>query len=111
MKKLGICLVLFVLGAACFAQANNDTQRILGTWSGSGGGANYTFTFNSNGTYSLSGAASSSGNFIISGSKILFENFGQTGNNSVLDYYFSADGRQLVLFFAGDGWCYWARKQ
>jgi len=55
MKKSVICLALFFLfvGTICFAQSNNDAQRILGTWKCGTGDRDsfYTYTFNSNGTF------------------------------------------------------------
>jgi hypothetical protein len=111
MRKLGICLVLlfFVLGVSCFAQTSNDAQRIVGTWNGpaGSGGMNIIFIFNSNGTYSVSGSDRGSGNYIFSGSKLLLENYNGT-TVGIFDYYFSTDGKQLVIGGRGN---YWLRKQ
>jgi hypothetical protein len=51
MKKLGIGLVLFfiVVGVSCFAQSNNDAQRIVGTWVDVEG---ITWVFNADGKLS-----------------------------------------------------------
>jgi len=107
MKKLGIFFALFVLGTLCFAQSNNDAQRIVGTWSGNYLSRNCTFTFNANGTYSASFYGSNfSGNYILSGSKLLLENFQGIQH----DYFFSADSRQLVII-GGDEVKVWLRKQ
>jgi len=113
MKKLGICFVLVFLvsGTLCFAQSGNDAQRIVGTWSGSISSTNYsiTFTFNSNGTYSVSGYNTATGNFIINNSKLLLERNGNV--DRVFDYYFSTDGRQLVIIGGDSSYTSWLKKQ
>ena len=95
MKKLGICLIILILvGTSCFAQSNNDAQRIVGTWKQ---GSN-TVTFNTNGTYAYTGGGGSdNGNFAISGSDLIIKD--KDGDVSIYNYYFSPNGRLLVLNF------------
>ena len=87
MKKFGICLVLvfIVIGSSCFAQSNNDAQRIVGTWVDQGGYDEYVL--NSNGTCS----GRHNGRYFISGGKLIFS------TNAIYDYYLSSDGRTLFL--------------
>jgi len=101
MKKFGICLILafFVFGTSCFAQSNNDAQRIVGTWIH---GSGLSYTFNSNGTWSYisSTGSSNNGNYFFSGSKIILKLI--TSNDAdVYDFYFSPNGRILVI---GSAW-------
>jgi len=97
MKKLGICLILFFsfLGTSCFAQSNNDAQRIVGTWVEANGSS---FTFNSNGTFSSISTINSdyneNGNYFISGSKIIFK---IRTDVSIYDFYISQNGRILAI--------------
>ena len=67
MRKLGIFLLIIVLGVSCVqnnvdAQSSNDAQRIVGTWRGLGQHPNsnsswaritITIVFNANGTFNI----------------------------------------------------------
>jgi len=104
MKKLGICLVLIVLVTSCFAQSNNDAQRIVGTWTGHNNNTSLpnTITFNSNGTYSW-GGSSIVVNYFVNNGKIL------TSEYLIWDFYLSPDGKTLFLII--EGVRYWLVKQ
>ena len=111
MKKLGFFLIVFVLlGSYCFAQSNNDAQRIVGTWRGiDTDGDNWNLTLNSNGTYTSNvNNFSVNGNYFISGLKFIQR--GQNSNGiSMADYYLSSDGRRLVLVYSN--YSVWLDKQ
>ena len=81
-----------------FAQPANDAQRIVGTWAAEGGGI--VFTFNANGTYTISGALVSegNGNYMISNSILFIRgNEDWAFSASQRNYYLSGDGRILVF--------------
>ena len=105
MKKIvTVFLMFFVFGALLFAQSN-DTQRIVGTWVGIDvDGDRTSITFNSNGT--VSGAYS--GRYFLNNS-ILF--IRTSDEPYVIPYYFSPDGRILVLASGGNYTPYWLEKQ
>ena len=82
-----------------FAQATNDTQRIVGTWTDPTN--EIVFIFNANGTYSVTVAKSNppekiNGDFILNASKLILHS---SGNRiaSIHDYYFSTNGNILVF--------------
>jgi hypothetical protein len=96
LKKIGFCLMFFILiTILCFAQSNNDEQRIVGTWSGTFRNTNIAYTFNSNGTvtYRL-GSTVSNGNYFINGIKMII----RLGSEAMIfEYYLSPNGRVLVF--------------
>jgi hypothetical protein len=104
MKKFGIFLIFFILvGGFCFAQSNNDSQRIVGTWVSSGG---QTYIFNSDGTFT----GNSSGNYFLSGTKLVWiERDGFYASS--INYFLSPNGRILVLDLDEDNLMYWFVKQ
>jgi len=71
----------------------NQADKFIGTWEGAD-----TITFNSDGTYTSAGRSSKNRKYIISGSKLILERFAEVpGDAAVIDYYFSSDGKVLVL--------------
>jgi len=106
MKKFGICLVLvfLVVGTSCFAQNNNDAQRIVGTWVGKDRFSSYTtYTFNSNGTYTVENIRN--GRYFISSGKIFFD------SAPSYDYFLSSDGKILVLKSTDSDMVLWLDKK
>jgi len=117
MKKLviGLVLVFFIVGTSCFAQSNNDVQRIVGIWKNS---KNDTFTFNQNGTFLITRgdgvAGGINGKYFISGSVIVLNAIIDGRNTEVMfwNYFLSANGSSLVLvinrgrdvYFTGNYW-------
>ena len=107
MKKV---LVLFIVGFVLFgscsaqnvnAQSSNDAQRIVGTWKPEG--LSLTFTFNANGTYTLSGVYEETrhaGNYFVSNSTIFLRETGSAALSSSLNYNLSSDGRVLVFRYS-----------
>lgn len=92
MKKFTMILIFVMVGAFCFAQSNNDAQKIIGTWKAGG----VTCTFNSNGTYAIQGVQEDlgGGNYFINGGRLIL----QSGNNAVIrNFYFSSDGKVLIF--------------
>ena len=86
--------------SSLFAQSANDAQRIIGTWKPEGVGP--MFTFNANGTFSVSGEHGSNarqGNYLISNLKLLLRTSGSAEVGSIGDYYLSADGKFLVFSY------------
>jgi len=102
MKKLGICMVLIfiVVGTPCFAQSNNDAQRIVGTWVQTGSSATWTYTFNSNGTFTYTDSYNNkynfNGRYFISSGKIIIK---IEQDSITMEYYISPDGK--VLYISG----------
>ena len=98
MKKPVIVFVLaFALTGICYAQSTNDAQRIVGTWTFLG---ESFLTFYANGTYISTGESLGSGNFIVSNSKIIFNETRSPEkfpNAVIIPYYLSAYGTVLVL--------------
>jgi hypothetical protein len=90
--SLMIMLVLGFISFPSYAQSSSNEQRLIGTWVDHEGGI---WIFNANGTYSSGGetgryGATSSKMFIIMG-----------GDNLVMDYSISTDGRTLILSWGG----------
>jgi hypothetical protein len=83
------------------AQSTDDTQRIVGTWVSNVVGS---YTFNTNGT--VTSTVYGNGRYFISNSKLLMH-FSRT---FAMDYYFSSDGRILVLIDEDDD-AYWYEKR
>jgi len=107
MKKLGICLVFFVLGTFCFAQSNTDAQRIVGNWRGKLEHQTVTFNFNANGILTLSVEGESENwNYFLSGSSLIIK---IEDNIYISDYYLSPNGR--ILVFSIDRLPLWLEKQ
>jgi len=109
MKKLGICLVLIlvVVGTPCFAQSNNDAQRIVGTWVKTEPSITYTYTFNPNGTFTYTDSRSNdynrNGRYFVSNGKLIVRV--EDGYTYIMDYYCSSDGKVLFLEKAfSSGW-------
>ena len=83
--------------SSLFAQSSNDAQRIVGTWSTSGGSV---FTFNANGTYTSSGEYDlGNGNYMVINSKLITRS-GNSDRAGMRDYFLSADGRILVVSYS-----------
>ena len=102
MKRLFVFLMIsMAITSLCYAQSSNDAQRILGTWANQ----DASITFNSNGTYT--GSFLGDGNYFFSNNKLILY---MTDYFSALiyNYYFSSDGRILVLEkgFTGNGHCF-----
>ena len=114
-KNLVLFIIGFVLFGSCSAQnvnvqSKNDVQRIIGTWSNTGTGNDfiftYTYIFNLDGTYehsydcgesALQNNSKESGNYFVNGSKLITtENF----YSAILqDFYISSNGK--ILFIGG----------
>jgi len=89
-----------------FAQSTNEAQRIVGTWSTSGG---TVFTFNANGTYTSSGTYNfRNGNYMVSNSKLIIR-LNDSEAAGMHDYFLSADGR--ILAFSYGTFLVWLIKQ
>jgi hypothetical protein len=104
MKKtvfFGLLVMLLLFGnySILFAQATNPAQRIVGTWTLKG--ANATWTFDSNGTGTLT--PSTNLDWIIVSDKIIIrydpplQFSGRTIRREAFTFYFSNDGRTLIL--------------
>jgi hypothetical protein len=98
MKKLGILLGLFFYGVSCFAQSNNDAQRIIGTWRNTQNELIVTYTFNANGTFvfQFRDYSPSNGNYFISDSKLIIA-YNSGGTAEVYEFYIFPNGRILVF--------------
>ena len=82
-----------------FAQSNNDSQRIVGTWSTED--RSVIITFNNNGTFSVSGdVGSANGNYMVSNSKLIIRNTGDRNIDVLTDYYLSLDGKIFVFYYS-----------
>ena len=68
--KRAVIFFVFVFSSVslCYAQSNNDAQRIVGTWSID----DFSLTFNANGTYTSSQWGS--GSYFLSNSKLILNN-------------------------------------
>jgi len=122
MKKLVFVLLVFV-SPYVQGQSNNDLQRILGTWEGNFYGSSYSwperFTFNSNGTYvrtsdmsnipfsSRTDSSIEKGKYITSGTKIILK---AEKSVYIVDFYFSSNGKILVLVTSPGG-IFWLEKK
>jgi hypothetical protein len=108
MKNIAVGLLLIVLGTSCFAQSNNDAQRIVGTWNSPDDRS--TLTLNSNGTFTTSGGYivnAKTGRYFVSNGKLIMI---YSNNLKILyDYYLSSDGR--VLFIENSDGDFWLDKQ
>jgi hypothetical protein len=110
MKKIALCLAMFVLiigyGSQVDAQADSS-EKFVGTWNVTTTSDRWTITFNSNGTYVISGRK---GKFFVNGSKLICEYFpipssdvekrdswGDIWSVLIGEYYFSSDGKILAL--------------
>ena len=93
MRKFRICLFFIFLGTFCFAQSNNDAQRIVGTWSN----RDFTYTFNFDGTFLMqyAGATNDRGNYIINNSKLILAY--NSGSGGIYEFYIFPNGRILVF--------------
>ena len=116
MKKTVLFGLLVILQAFIFlgcdkensnstlhAQSANDAQRIVGTWKPEG--REVIFTFNANGTYTVSGSdlletQRENGNYFVNNQNLIRKNSGATFSQSIIGYYLSADGRNLVFSFS-----------
>jgi hypothetical protein len=89
---LSLGVLLFFSLLPCYAQSSNNEQRIVGTWAGVDRYTDSlgTLVFNYNGT--VTGYIT--GRYFFSNSKLLIRT-----NDSIqeISYYFSSDGRILVL--------------
>ena len=93
--------------SALYAQSTNDAQRFVGTWLTSDGKTK--ITFNANGTYTSSGDVEiGNGDYMFSNSKLITHS-GTNDSADVRDYYFSINGRILVIS-RGSGYI-WLLKQ
>ena len=94
---LGILLFLGFVSVNCSAQSSTNDQRIVGTWiSTLDDGSSATLVFNANGSgtlTNLTGVRNFTYGISISG-EIIF--VGEFNKNS--KYYFSPDGRTLIMF-------------
>ena len=92
---------------------NNDAEQIVGTWKTETVNTKVNdeiiFTFNPNGTYSVSGEkiteeSKNNGNYFISKSKLILRN--NDLKASFIDYYLSPDGKFLSFeyFYGIEGW-------
>jgi len=107
MKRVFI-FVLFgmLVSASCFAQSANDAQRfIVGTWKSNHQTSPEIYIFNSNGTYTY--GSDTTGKYFFSNQKLILSE--GVENATLRDYYFSSDGRTLVLFWGGKS--VWLIKQ
>jgi hypothetical protein len=112
MKKMAAGLIFVALMVSCAktgvnAQSNDDLQRIVGTWAGVDGDndpLNGTLVFNADGT--CSGLLT--GKYFFSNSVLCIR-----GENEVrvVGFYFSPDGKTLVLTGAGSFSPWWLEKQ
>ena len=87
-----IMLVFAFIAFPCHAQSSSNEQRLIGTWVDHQGN---TWVFNSNNTVSISGET---GRYGATVSK-LFISLG--GDDLIMDFSFSTDGRTLILSFGG----------
>jgi len=106
MKK---AFIVFIIGIIFFgiysvqnvsAQSTNDAQRIVGTWKPEG--VELIFTFNVNGTFTISGANLNEelrmdGNYFVNNQKLILRGRGEALASEIIDYYISSDGRILVF--------------
>jgi hypothetical protein len=110
VKKIliGLTVGLILFGSCsaqnALAQSTNDAQRIVGTWKTEGvdvlGVVDVVFTFNANGTFTLSGAnvvPIAEGNYLVVNSKLLLRSGEHDTAFFIDDYYLSADGMTLVF--------------
>jgi len=112
MKKGAIFLMVFVLATSCFAQVG----KFVGTWKGEEDDDKISFIFNSDGTCEQRyGNEINKGKFFISGQKLIIEKV--KGFNysvpfqRVLNYYFSPDGKILVISYDDRSPVLWLEKQ
>ena len=96
------------------AQTRNDAQRIVGTWSGieatgMGSPTTLSYTFNQNGTFTITvGSQTISGTYFLSSSRL----FWRAGNTAQgMNYYFSSDGTKLFLQASAAAVGTWLEKQ
>ena len=110
MKKVLIVFVVGFVFLGCSAQnadaqSTNDSQRIVGTWTGVySQSTTFVFTFNADGTYTFSnGSETTNGNYFISSGKLFaILNNRTTEYVSTIDYYLSPNGRVLVIIGPND---------
>jgi len=94
MKKLGLFLIILLMGATVFAQSTN-ASLFVGTWRGvDKDGDALTYTFNTDGTIVVSGYFRGNGNYFLSSSKLIYHH---GGNAIVSDFYFTSNNRVLVI--------------
>jgi hypothetical protein len=100
MKRV-VVLVFFamvVIGSCAPQSANNDAQRIVGTWVSEDGQTTHVFNANGTGTWkgiTISYGISAVGKICLSSSEYALNSSG--GSVLIYDLYFSPDGRRMIL--------------